>query len=52
MDHLSRLFKKALGVNFVACLTRRRMELAKEFLHGSGMSANFISLELSYNDLS
>jgi YesN/AraC family two-component response regulator len=49
--YLSRLFKKTLGINFIAYLTRRRMELAKELLHGSDMPVNAISLELSCNDL-
>ncbi|MDR1685484.1 MAG: response regulator [Desulfovibrio sp.] len=49
--YLSRLFKKKLGVNFVAYLTNRRMELAKELLSGSKMSINAICQELSYNDL-
>jgi YesN/AraC family two-component response regulator len=49
--YLSRLFKKKCGVNFVAYLTNRRMELAKELLHGSKLSINAICQELSYNDL-
>jgi YesN/AraC family two-component response regulator len=49
--YLSRLFRKTLGVNFIAYLTSRRMELAKELLRGSDMPVNAISLELSYHDL-
>ncbi|MDR1125646.1 MAG: response regulator [Deltaproteobacteria bacterium] len=49
--YLSRLFKKTLGVTFIAYLTGRRMGLAKELLQGSDMPVNAISLELSYNDL-
>jgi len=49
--YLSRLFKKTLGINFITYMTRRRMELAKDLLHGSDMPVNAISLELSYNDL-
>lgn len=49
--YLSRLFKKTLNVNFITYMTRRRMDLAKELLHGSDMPVNAISLELSYNDL-
>jgi YesN/AraC family two-component response regulator len=49
--YMSRLFKKKLGVNFVAYLTSRRMELAKELLHGSNLSIDAICQELSYNDL-
>jgi YesN/AraC family two-component response regulator len=48
--HLSRLFKKKLGVNFIAYLTNKRVELAKELLSGSKMSINAICRELSYSD--
>jgi YesN/AraC family two-component response regulator len=49
--HLSRLFKKKLGVNFVAYLTKKRVELAKDLLSGSSMTINAICRELSYNDV-
>lgn len=49
--YLSRLFKKTLGINFITYMTRKRMEVAKDLLHGSDMPVNAISLELSYNDL-
>jgi YesN/AraC family two-component response regulator len=48
--HLSRLFKKKLGVNFVAYMTNKRVELAKELLSGSKLPINAICRELSYND--
>lgn len=49
--YLSRLFKKALAVNFVTYVTQRKMEMARELLQESEMTVNAISFELSYNDV-
>ena len=49
--YLSRMFKKTLKVNFVAYLTARRIELAKDYLHKTNRSVTHIARDLSYNDV-
>ncbi len=50
--YLSRLFKKALNVNFVTYLTNRRMQVAKELLAGTELPVSSIAMDLSYKDVS
>ncbi|WP_114395551.1 response regulator transcription factor [Oleisolibacter albus] len=50
-SYLSRMFKKALNINFVTYLTGRRIEIAKEMLRETDRSITAIAAELSYNDV-
>ncbi|KAA5607069.1 response regulator [Roseospira marina] len=49
--YLSRLFKKKMNINFIAYLTTRRIELAKELLSDSEECVTNIAFELSYSDV-
>lgn len=48
--YLSKIFKRETGVNFVAYLTERKVELAKEMLINTDVPVINIALELSYHE--
>ena len=48
--YLSKVFKREMGVNFVAYLADRRIELAKEMLLRTEIPIMNIAMELSFNE--
>jgi YesN/AraC family two-component response regulator len=48
--YLSKIFKKEMGVNFIAYITDRKMELAKEMLATTDVPVLNIALDLAYNE--
>jgi two-component system response regulator YesN len=48
--YLSKLFKREMGVNFVAYLADRRIELAKDMLQRTEIPIMNIAMELSFNE--
>lgn len=48
--HLSRAFKKELGINFSNYITEKKMELAKDMLINTDMPIVRIAMELSYRE--
>ncbi len=48
-SHLSRIFKKKLGVTFIDMLTKIRIEKAKELLDNSNLSIEFISHSVGFS---
>ncbi len=49
-SYFSKVFKKAMGTNFIVYVTDRRIELAKEMLQNTDMPVINIACELSYNE--
>lgn len=50
-SYLSRTFKKSMDINFIAYLTKRRIDLAKQLLKETERSITNISVELSFSDV-
>ena len=49
-SYFSKVFKKAMGTNFIVYVTDRRIEIAKEMLQTTDMPVINIACELSYNE--
>ncbi len=49
-QYFSKIFKEALGVNFVEYIRQKRMEVAKEMLREKKYSVKEICYEIGYND--
>ena len=49
-SYFSKVFKKAMGTNFIVYVTDRRIEIAKDMLQNTDMPVINIACELSYNE--
>lgn len=50
-SHLSRLFKKKVGMSFVEYVTRKRMEYAKQIIVSTDMAISEVASAVSYKDV-